>query len=75
MYKNRILVLSDLREFTETVAQKAIYLANKYEKEIIEKALEASGIDPKRRGETLTILEFASLSNQIYCLRRETPNK
>ena len=46
-----------------------------FEKEIIEKALEASGIDPKRRGETLTILEFASLSNQIYCLRRETPNK
>ena len=45
------------------------------EKEIIEKALEASGIDPKRRGETLTILEFASLSNQIYCLRRETLNK
>ena len=34
MYKNRILVLSDLREFTETVAQKAIYLANKYEKEL-----------------------------------------
>ena len=29
MYKNRILVLSDLREFTETVAQKAISLANK----------------------------------------------
>ena len=49
--------------------------AGDFEKEIIEKALEASGIDPKRRGETLTILEFASLSNQIYCLRRETPNK
>ena len=34
MSKNKILVLSDLREFTEIVAQKAIYLANKYEKEI-----------------------------------------
>ena len=34
MNKNKILVLSDLREFTEIVAQKAIYLANKYEKEI-----------------------------------------
>ena len=34
MNKNRILVLSDLREFTETVAQKAISFANNYEKEI-----------------------------------------
>jgi hypothetical protein len=34
MNKNRILVLSDLREFTETVAQKVISFANNYEKEI-----------------------------------------
>jgi len=46
-----------------------------FEKDIIEKALGASGIDPIRRGETLTIMEFADLSNRIYCLRRETLNK
>lgn len=34
MNKNRILVLSDLREFTKTVAHKAIFLANKYGKEM-----------------------------------------
>lgn len=34
-------------------------------KELMEKAFEDAGIDPKRRGETLTIQEFASLSNEI----------
>ena len=34
MNKNRILVLSDLRDFTKTVALKAIFLANKYGKEM-----------------------------------------
>lgn len=42
-----------------------------FNKEIIEEALEMAGIDPKRRGETLTILEFANLANQIYCLRKD----
>lgn len=39
-----------------------------YNYEIIEKALDDSGIDPKRRGETLNLREFADLSEAI--LRR-----
>lgn len=38
----------------------------KQKKEQIEKALEGARIDPKRRGETLTIAEFAILSDQLY---------
>lgn len=34
-------------------------------KEEMEEAMEAAGIDPGRRGETLTMEEFAALSNQI----------
>ena len=34
MNKNRILVLSDLKDFTKIVAQKAIFLAKKYENEM-----------------------------------------
>lgn len=36
-----------------------------FNKEIIAKALEIAEIDPKRRGETLTIEEFASLTNAV----------
>lgn len=42
-----------------------------FNKEIVEKALDMAEIDPKRRGETLTIYEFANLSNQIYYLKRD----
>ncbi|GKU26088.1 16S rRNA (adenine(1518)-N(6)/adenine(1519)-N(6))-dimethyltransferase RsmA [Clostridium folliculivorans] len=35
-------------------------------KEHMEKAFENSGIDPKRRGETLSVAEFAALSDSIY---------
>ncbi len=35
-------------------------------KEIIEKSLITSDIDPKRRAETLSIQEFATLANKIY---------
>ena len=38
----------------------------KTNKEQITKALERSGIDPGRRGETLSIEEFARLSNELY---------
>lgn len=34
MKKDKVLVLSDLREFTEIVAKKAIFLADKYNKEL-----------------------------------------
>lgn len=35
-------------------------------KELLEKAFDDADIDPKRRGETLSIEEFANLSNSIY---------
>lgn len=38
-------------------------------KEVLEKAYEESGIDPKRRGETLTLEEFAALADKITELR------
>lgn len=38
----------------------------KEKKEIILAALEEANIDPRRRGETLTIEEFARLSNALY---------
>ena len=38
----------------------------KVKKEQIEKALASAGIDPRRRGETLSVEEFAELSNKLY---------
>lgn len=38
----------------------------KEKKELVEKALEDAGIDGKRRGETLSLAEFAALSNALY---------
>lgn len=35
-------------------------------KEIIDKSFDEANIDAKRRGETLSLLEFATLSNKIY---------
>lgn len=40
------------------------------EKEKLEKAFEYAEIDPKRRGETLTIQEFGKLSDCIYDLKK-----
>ena len=39
------------------------------QKEMLEKAYEEAGIDPKRRGETLTLEEFAALSDRITEIR------
>ncbi len=41
----------------------------KVDKEKLEEAFEKSGIDPKRRAETLTLEEFAVLSDFIYDIR------
>ncbi|TSB45071.1 16S rRNA (adenine(1518)-N(6)/adenine(1519)-N(6))-dimethyltransferase RsmA [Alkalicoccobacillus porphyridii] len=41
-------------------------LGTKEEKPAIVEALEEAGIDPKRRGETLSIQEFALLSDALY---------
>ncbi len=41
-------------------------LGMKNQKALIERALKEAEIDPQRRGETLSIDEFASLSNRIY---------
>jgi 16S rRNA (adenine1518-N6/adenine1519-N6)-dimethyltransferase len=40
-------------------------LSAKFDPEIIDKALSKSGIDGKRRGETLSIEEFATLANEV----------
>ena len=39
------------------------------DKEKLEGAYEKAGIDPKRRGETLTLEEFGKLSDEIYNIR------
>ncbi len=51
---------NDFKQFNESLAKRQT------EKEQIEKALEGARIDPKRRGETLTIAEFAILSERLY---------
>lgn len=38
---------------------------------VIEEAFNKAGIDPKRRGETLSLKEFAALTNNIYNLKKE----
>lgn len=40
----------------------------KVDSKILEEAFERAAIDPKRRGETLSLQEFADLSNNIYSL-------
>ncbi|RIM06378.1 16S rRNA (adenine(1518)-N(6)/adenine(1519)-N(6))-dimethyltransferase RsmA [Staphylococcus equorum] len=43
----------------------SLFVDGKANKEIIKKWLETSGIDPRRRGETLSIKEFAKLYNEL----------
>ena len=48
--------------------RKTLWNATKFlgmNKEVLEKAYEEAGIDPKRRGETLSLEEFAALSDKI----------
>ena len=39
-------------------------------KESLENAFEKAGIDPKRRGETLSLQEFAKLSDAVYNIKQ-----
>lgn len=74
--KNPAVVLSDKKFFFETVKasfamrRKTLFnslrKAMPYEESVILKTLEAVGIDPQRRGETLSIEEFAKLSNALH---------
>ena len=43
-------------------------LINKFELSAVDEALEKAGIDGKRRGETLSIEEFAVLSNNFLSM-------
>jgi 16S rRNA (adenine1518-N6/adenine1519-N6)-dimethyltransferase len=43
----------------------SLFVDGKAKKEVILKWLETSGIDPRRRGETLSIKEFAKLYNEL----------
>src|SRR5699024_9555562 len=45
---------------------------NTYEKEFVEQVLKEAEIDGKRRGESLTIQEFAQLSNTFYHYLNQT---
>ncbi|MDO4793023.1 MAG: 16S rRNA (adenine(1518)-N(6)/adenine(1519)-N(6))-dimethyltransferase RsmA [Filifactor alocis] len=56
--KRRKTILNSLTGYTDF-----------FTKDIVEKALKNSGIDPKRRGESLDIIEFAKLSNSFFDLR------
>ncbi|OPL07503.1 MAG: 16S rRNA methyltransferase [delta proteobacterium ML8_F1] len=47
-------------------------LSNAFDKEQVKEAVKTSGIDPSRRGETLTIEEFARLSNELYRIEKSS---
>lgn len=57
----------NMRRKTLRNAVKGLGMLNSEE---IEKAFEDSGVDPKRRGETLTLQEFANLADSIYQIAR-----
>ncbi len=40
-------------------------LSSKFPRDLVEQALESSGIDGRRRGETLTIEEFGALTGAL----------
>ncbi len=50
-------------------------LQNKFSKETITNALQTSGIDPNRRGETLTLTEFAAISDTLSEMQAGLTNK
>lgn len=61
------LVRACFAQRRKTILNNIIHnLVGKDEKELIERALIQTGIDPKRRGESLSLEEFASLSNALY---------
>lgn len=56
---------NDFKQFNQQLAER------KSEKRKIERILTENGIDPRRRGETLTMEEFAALSNalrEVMCI-------
>jgi len=65
LFFNIIRQSFNMRRKTLWNSMKAIGLS----KELQEKAFEDAGINPTRRGETLTIEEFATLANKIYEIR------
>lgn len=52
------------------ITTKTSFKDGKKNKETIRQWLESAGIDPKRRGETLTIQDFATLYEQ----KKNSPN-
>lgn len=53
----------------KTILNSLIGYTDFFTKEVVKKALEHAKIDPKRRGESLEIIEFAKLSNSFFELR------
>jgi len=54
----------------KTILNNLINFIGKEQKAELEVALNAAGIDPKRRGETLSLEEFARLSDTILPLKK-----
>ena len=61
-------LMFELIRHSFNMRRKTLWNATKFlgmNKEVLEKAYEEAGIDPKRRGETLSLEEFAALSDKI----------
>ena len=62
------IIRASFAQRRKTIHNNLVHSFGKDKKEVIENALVAAQIDPKRRGETLTISEYATLSNTLYPL-------
>lgn len=62
------IIRASFAQRRKTIHNNLVHSFGKDKKEVIENALVTAQIDPKRRGETLTISEYATLSNTLYPL-------
>ena len=60
------VVKSAFAKRRKTISNSMIGFCEQFTKDNVMKALEKSGTDAKRRGETLTVEEFAHLSNCMF---------
>ncbi len=60
------VVKSAFAKRRKTISNSMIEFSEQFTKDNVMKALKKSGTDAKRRGETLTVEEFAHLSNCMF---------
>jgi 16S rRNA (adenine1518-N6/adenine1519-N6)-dimethyltransferase len=65
------IVRASFAQRRKTIVNNLKSYFGKEQKENVTRALEAANIDPKRRGETLSIPEFALLSDELYTLLKQ----